>query len=94
MLPLFLDTDQHGTCLAHFVEQPNAGPQARLKAGARHERTLAAVACRPSLGVARGQHLTLAPTSCPLALLPRDTPPVSSLSQYAPTGSGGLSHGV
>jgi len=23
MLPLFLDTDQHGMCLAHFVEQPN-----------------------------------------------------------------------
>jgi len=30
--------------------QPNAGHQARLKAGARHERTLAAVACMPWFG--------------------------------------------
>ena len=29
---------------------PNAGRQARLPAGARHERTLAAVACTPWLG--------------------------------------------
>jgi hypothetical protein len=29
---------------------PNAGPQARLEAEARHERTLEGVACRPSLG--------------------------------------------
>src|SRR5438093_11612993 len=28
----------------------NAGPQARRTAGARHERTLAAVACTPMLG--------------------------------------------
>jgi hypothetical protein len=30
----------------------NAGPQARLVAGATQERTLAAVACRPMLGQA------------------------------------------
>ena len=29
---------------------PNAGRQARLAAGAKHERTLAAVACTPMLG--------------------------------------------
>ena len=33
-----------------LLELPNAGPQARLEAGARHERTLEGVACRPMLG--------------------------------------------
>jgi hypothetical protein len=37
MLPLFLDTDQHGMCLAHFVEQPNATRQARLEAEAKRK---------------------------------------------------------
>ena len=32
------------------VELPNARGQARLKAGARHERTLEAVACTPLFG--------------------------------------------
>jgi hypothetical protein len=50
MLPLFLDTDQHGMCLAHFVEQPNARLQAPLIAGATQERKLLAVACKPLLG--------------------------------------------
>jgi hypothetical protein len=41
--------DEEGIALACL----NAGRQARLAAGARHERTLPAVACRPGLG--RGQ---------------------------------------
>jgi hypothetical protein len=33
-----------------FLWKPNAGPQARLKAGATEERTLDAVACMPLFG--------------------------------------------
>src|SRR6267143_2685408 len=35
---------------ALHCETPNAGHQARLEAGARHERTLAGVACMPWFG--------------------------------------------
>ena len=35
--------------------QPNAGRQARLEAGARYERTLAAVACTPLFGAVYGE---------------------------------------
>ena len=31
-------------------QAPNAGPQPRLEAGARHERRLEGVGCRPMLG--------------------------------------------
>jgi hypothetical protein len=44
---------QHCTlpCLLLIVTlAPNAGHQARLATGARHERTLAAVACMPLFG--------------------------------------------
>ena len=34
----------------------NAAPQARLKAGARHERRLEAVACRPVIMYEAPQH--------------------------------------
>src|SRR5262252_2967615 len=33
-----------------YVPGPNAGPELRLKAGARHERTLEAVSSRPWFG--------------------------------------------
>ena len=33
-----------------YSVKPNAGPQPRLEAGARHERRLEGVGCRPMLG--------------------------------------------
>jgi len=43
-------------CLSSLVDlTPNAGRQARLKAGARYERTLAAVACTPLFGAVYGE---------------------------------------
>ena len=40
-------------CLSSLVDlTPNAGPQPRLAAAARHERRLAGVGCRPMLGPA------------------------------------------
>ena len=35
-----------------YFLKPNAGAQARLEAGARHERTLEGVACKPWFGFA------------------------------------------
>jgi hypothetical protein len=44
---------------------PNAGHQARLEAGARHERTLEAVVWMPWLGAARARrHAPLAQEPC------------------------------
>ena len=43
-----------GVCL--LPAGPNAGHQARLEAGARHERTLEGVACMPWLDALRRRH--------------------------------------
>jgi len=40
---------------------PNAGPQPRLEAGARYERRLAGVGCRPMLGILKGTDKGIVP---------------------------------
>ena len=48
---------------------PNARGQARQRAGARHERTLFAVACRPMLGAVLGEMVRRPPRHSTLTLL-------------------------
>src|SRR6266446_2906064 len=46
---------------------PNAGPQPRLEAGARYERRLAGVGCRPWLGALAWGRSATTPPPCPLS---------------------------
>ena len=54
---------------------PNARPQARERAGARHERRLFPVACRPLLGAVLGEMLRRPPCYSALTLLPTSGAP-------------------
>jgi hypothetical protein len=78
---------------------PNAGHQARRTAGARHERTLAAVACMPWFGggvahavmpVASSPRLAGSASQASVTTAHAESP---RLSQHIPAGSTSWAHG-